>query len=717
MAKNFTTGLIITGDSKGGVRAVRATRKEIDGLSQGFDQGSKRAQDFTKRSQGVSRELQVMRRMAAPVGAAIAGMFAVNGLRNQIDFADQLQKTNLRIGASTEALSQYNHVAGLAGVQFNELTTAWQRQSRRVAQAAKDTGEAQEALATLNLDAAELAKLAPEQQFERIAGAMGGVANEAQRVALAQKIWDSEGVKLLQIVNQGTDAIRAQREEADRLGLTISEDTANAMAAFNDEVTTLKAVSEGLSRQILADLVPSMTSGMQATSAWIDEMGGAEEILDTIKMTTGGLATLLAGRYVGALASSTAELVAKTAASIADAKAEATAAQQVARRTAAEKTAAMALLASARTEEQATRGTAAHRVALDQLSAARVRATEAAGAHTAATNTAAAAMGRASVTARGLAAANRAGAAAMTALGGPLGLLVGGGGLLFMFREELGLVDTASQNATGALKANTQAIRDGGEAALNSSYEALTLSLEEVSLQAQEAMAQLVELEARERFYAKSNKGVAESVRAAISEQHAALAGLWERQVELQQAIEENRKRREDLTRADREGVAVLKTLDEWLFETSETTQQHSQSTESAAESTDTFSAGLKSLREQLDPAYAASQRLSESTEILDQGLASGALTLGQYLDLWDKAAGKFIEARNGSDDATDSINDNTDEMATLWERRLERMDDASVDMWRSFLNGSEDAFSSFKRLAINSLAEVIHAYSTQRIT
>ncbi|WAM57368.1 hypothetical protein, partial [Vreelandella venusta] len=230
-----------------------------------------------------TRGIETLRRAAAPIAGVIAGMFAANTLQNQINWGDQLQKTNLRIGASTEALSQYNYVASLSGVEFGQLTTAWQRQTRRIAEAAAGTGVASKALDRLGLSAKDLNQLAPEEQFERIAGAMQNVESSSERVALAQKLWDSEGVKLVQIVNQGSDAIAAMRAEADALGLTISQDTANSMATYNDEVDKLKFAAQGLSQTLAAELIPSMTEGLQATSAFIQEIGGAEAILHTAK--------------------------------------------------------------------------------------------------------------------------------------------------------------------------------------------------------------------------------------------------------------------------------------------------------------------------------------------------------------------------------------------------------------------------------------------------
>ncbi|WP_110640996.1 hypothetical protein [Salinicola sp. CPA57] len=133
----------------------------------------------------------------------------------------------------------------------------------------------------------------------------------------------------------------------------------------------------------------------------------------------------------------------------------------------------------------------------------------------------------------------------------PIGALIvvlgGAAGALYTFRDELGLVDTAANNATDALDANKASIIEGSQAALDNSYSALTDSLQEVSLQAQEAILQMQELEARESFYSKSHGGVADSVRGEIESQQALLEDLAARQIDLQAAIEDNRQRRKNL--------------------------------------------------------------------------------------------------------------------------------------------------------------------------
>ncbi|AIA76216.1 hypothetical protein FF32_15640 [Halomonas campaniensis] len=459
MAKQYKTGLIITGDASGGIRAIKATDNELGKLNQGFEQGSRRSRQFNQDVNATSQGLTILKRAAAPIAGAIAGMFAANTLQNQIDWGDQLQKTNLRIGASTEALSQYSYVAKLSGVEFGQLTTAWQRQTRRIAEAAAGTGVASKALDRLGLSAKDLNQLAPEEQFERIATAMQNVESSSERVALAQKLWDSEGVKLVQIVNQGTDAIAAMRAEADALGLTISQDTANAMATYNDEVDRLKFAAQGLSQTIAGELVPSMTAGLQTTSAFIQQVGGADAILETAADAATMFAVVMGGRLAGALTKSTQGMISDAAAAVAQAKAHATAtaaartkAAETLRVAQADQAAASRALANGHAIAAATGNTTLRTKAITQMAAANQRAIAAEAAHTAAVNANSAAMARGTVAAQGMAAATRTGASALALIGGPAGAALIAGAGLYYFREELGLTDDKMQGTIGTIE-------------------------------------------------------------------------------------------------------------------------------------------------------------------------------------------------------------------------------------------------------------------------
>ena len=272
MARDYKTGIVITGDAKGGVKAIELTQKQLGALNQS---AKKAGRDSASAFDGLKNSLLSVQGLLVGFGVGAFGAM----VKSALDAGDQIQKLSIRLGASTEALSQYQHVADLTGVTFEALTTSWQRQTRRIAEAAAGTGAAKKALEELGLSAQALVALAPEKQFEVLADAVSNVALESDRVRLAQKLWDSEGVKLLQTIQGGSKALGEMRAEADRLGLTLTKAAADDMAAFNDRLTTIAAASEGFGRSITIAVLPAL-------NAFLDELAnvvtGMERFLDKI---------------------------------------------------------------------------------------------------------------------------------------------------------------------------------------------------------------------------------------------------------------------------------------------------------------------------------------------------------------------------------------------------------------------------------------------------
>ncbi|PUB82373.1 MAG: hypothetical protein DBP02_15075 [gamma proteobacterium symbiont of Ctena orbiculata] len=271
---NYKTGVIVSGDSSGAVKSLKATRSQLGALNDTKRRGTKASRDYGNSIGKMSGLLKTL----VPV-ATVAGLASV--VKSTLNAVDSIGELSTRIGASTEALSEYRHVADLSGVQFNQLTIGWQRQTRRIAEAAQGTGEAKNALKELGLEATQLARLKPEDQFEAIAKAMEGVGSQSDRVRLGMKLWDSEGVALLQTMKGGASAIAEMREEARELGLSLSSEQVQAADDANDAWTRMTASAKGLTDQLVLKLAPGLTqvidkfNELAKTEGFFAAVGGA----------------------------------------------------------------------------------------------------------------------------------------------------------------------------------------------------------------------------------------------------------------------------------------------------------------------------------------------------------------------------------------------------------------------------------------------------------
>lgn len=240
--------------------------------------------DDTKRAfNSVRSSITGLKGAFAAIGVSLSAGALASFVKNTAEANDEINKLAGQLGASTEALSQYKFVAQQTGVEFSTLTTGWQRMTRRISEASYGTGEASAALKELGLSAERLSLLRPEEQFEEIADALDGVQSSSRRVALAMKIFDTEGVKLLRTTEGGAAAIREMRQEADELGYTLDQHTADSMTMFVDELGRMKGAAIGLGQSITRELLPyfleftqAVVTGWKELARWVDTLKDAD---------------------------------------------------------------------------------------------------------------------------------------------------------------------------------------------------------------------------------------------------------------------------------------------------------------------------------------------------------------------------------------------------------------------------------------------------------
>ena len=241
------------------VKAMKNARKRIDRLKKSIP--------------GLSFALSKMGALTA--GIAGGGMLLM--LKKTAENIDAQAKFADRIGASLKALGGLEHAANITGVKVEALRMGLQRMTRRVAEAAKGTGEAKDALRELGLDAGKLTKMRPEEAFKHIAEAMNGVEGQADRVRLAMKLFDSEGVALVNTLALGAKGLDKMTREADMLGIALSRADAAQVEAANDAIARMDAAISGALRTAVVELSPLVGSLADEFTEWASESNNVRD--------------------------------------------------------------------------------------------------------------------------------------------------------------------------------------------------------------------------------------------------------------------------------------------------------------------------------------------------------------------------------------------------------------------------------------------------------
>ena len=220
-----------------------------------------KALDKTKKAfGGITKGLKAVAGAALNLKTAFVGVAGAAGIglliKRSLDATDALAKTATRIGTTTEALSRLHFAADISGVSTETLNMAMQRFTRRTAEAARGTGEAKDAIRELGLNANNLLQLDLDEQMIKLAEAFAAQEDPARKVVLAMKLFDSEGVALLQTLDAGAVGLREMFKEAELLGAVMSTDAAKGVEDTQDALTRLKTIMGGVIDQFTAALAP-----------------------------------------------------------------------------------------------------------------------------------------------------------------------------------------------------------------------------------------------------------------------------------------------------------------------------------------------------------------------------------------------------------------------------------------------------------------------------
>lgn len=207
-------------------------------------------------------------------------------IKSSLDATDSLKKTADKIGTTTEALGALRYAAEVSGVETRTLDMAMQRFTRRLSEAAKGTGEAKGALQELGIDARSLQKIPLDEQMIILSDAFSNVATDADKVRLAFKLFDSEGVALVNTLGLGREELSKMLGEARALGLTMSATAAKGVEDTNDALLKLRGLFKGVTDQTVAAMAPAMemlvtrfTAFLQRT---IEVRGGVEKFAKSL---------------------------------------------------------------------------------------------------------------------------------------------------------------------------------------------------------------------------------------------------------------------------------------------------------------------------------------------------------------------------------------------------------------------------------------------------
>jgi len=208
--------------------------------------------------QKIQTRLNGLGKVAAAAGAAMTGVFA----GSVVKFAtagSAIYDLSKRTGMGTAALSELKYAADQSGASLGAVEMASRRLSSSIFAAALGTKDSVESFQALGLTLSDLQAMAPEEQFNAVAGAVANVRDASTRAALAVRLFGRSGTQILPMLADGAEGLRQMRQEAHELGIVFDERTARQADLLGDSMARLKEALAGvgyaIARQVLPDVL------------------------------------------------------------------------------------------------------------------------------------------------------------------------------------------------------------------------------------------------------------------------------------------------------------------------------------------------------------------------------------------------------------------------------------------------------------------------------
>lgn len=258
------------------------------------DKGAKRADRSIEGLIGKMRTL----------GGMLAGGFVARGINNfvqqQIQLGDSIDKTSSKLGVTTQELQELRYAGELSGVAVNTLDMGMQRFTRRAAEAAQGTGEAKDTLAQMGIQLKDAngRMRSTGALLNDVADELSATEDRSERVRIAFKLFDSEGVNMINMLQGGSESLQQMRKEAAETGGVMSQELIQKSVEAADNMLRWRMTMQGLRNTLANSLLPRVTDLVDTLSS----MGrGLQRVLRGTRVIDIGLQTLAATAGIAAV--------------------------------------------------------------------------------------------------------------------------------------------------------------------------------------------------------------------------------------------------------------------------------------------------------------------------------------------------------------------------------------------------------------------------------
>jgi len=287
MAETIGTAYVQIEPSFQGVNSAISKEMGAAGESGGSSFGA----GFAKVMGGTGK---LMAGAVAAGGAAIAGISTAfaSASGDVASYGDNIDKMSQKMGLTAEAYQEWDAVMQHSGTSMESM-----KASMKTLANAAETGN--EAFKKIGLTEEQVANMSQQDLFEATIAGLQNVDDTTQRTYLAGKLLGKGATELGALLNTSAEDTQAMRDRVKELGGVMSDDAVKAAAAYQDQLQDMQTAFSGLSRNLMAEFLPGITTVMGGLTEIFS--GNSEQGLGMISEGVNSIATKLTEALPGLL--------------------------------------------------------------------------------------------------------------------------------------------------------------------------------------------------------------------------------------------------------------------------------------------------------------------------------------------------------------------------------------------------------------------------------
>ena len=240
---------------------------------------------------GTSKEVAEKTKAISAVSGGLATALVGNAI-NSASMADDLNTLSSQTGFTVEELQKMKYASDIVDVSMDQMTGSIQKMTKQMSSGNK----AFETLGVSLTDSNGNMRDAKDVWYDSL-DALSKVQNETERDALSMEIFGKSAMDMAGIIDDGGASLKALGDEAEGLGLIMSQDMVDDANALQDSIDRMKGRTEQafltMGASLASSLVPAFEKVLDVVTKvvqWFANLDGGTQ--QTILVILGLIASI-----------------------------------------------------------------------------------------------------------------------------------------------------------------------------------------------------------------------------------------------------------------------------------------------------------------------------------------------------------------------------------------------------------------------------------------